>query len=155
GLTTAVDVYGLGCILYEALTGSPPFPADSLEETLEQIQTQPVVPPGARRPEVEADLDAICLRCLGKDAADRYPSAQAVADDLQRYLDGESPTARPGGFFSRVYRRARKAVAYRTRVPPTLVALAAFWWTALNVLALHVGIFLLAWFDWPVYWAWL
>jgi serine/threonine-protein kinase len=156
-LTTAVDVYGLGAILYEMLTGRPPFQAETLGEMFDKVLKQPVVRPG-QSADVPADLEAICLHCLGKGPADRYPSAAALADDLEHFLRGERPTVlREEGFRSgarRILVRIKRALGHREEVPG-LVSWVAFWWTILNVVALHGGIFLLAWTDQPVCWAWL
>jgi serine/threonine protein kinase len=85
----ATDVYALGAILYECLTGKPPFESDSLLKTLDQVRYQEPTPPSQARPEVPADLDAICLRCLRKEPDRRYDSAAALAEDLQNFLSGK------------------------------------------------------------------
>ena len=77
GVTTAVDVYGLGAVLYKLLTGHPPFRAASVYEILRQVREREPEPPSARGRRVERDLEAICLRCLGNNLRRRYPSARA------------------------------------------------------------------------------
>lgn len=88
-LTTAVDVYALGVMLFELLTGHTPFGGGNKESVFKRILEAPT--PGVRslRPDIDRDLEAICLKCLSKDPDDRYPSAQALADDLERFLKGE------------------------------------------------------------------
>jgi tRNA A-37 threonylcarbamoyl transferase component Bud32 len=89
----ATDVYALGTILYECLTGRLPFQGDDALQVLHQLCLDPPVPPRQLRPEVPKGLEAICLRCLAKAPADRYASALALADDLQRFHGGESVAA--------------------------------------------------------------
>jgi serine/threonine protein kinase len=84
-----VDIYALGAILYELLTGRPPVLADSIAETLEQLRRQQPEPPRQIRPEIARELEAICLKCLQKDPSNRYPSAAALAEDLRRFRSGE------------------------------------------------------------------
>ncbi len=126
-VTTAVDVYGLGAVLYKLLTGRPPFHSPSVYETLRQVREQEPVPPGARGHRVDRDLEAICLKCLEKDPRRRYPSAESVAADLERRLSGESVVARPIGQFQRTWRwclRNRLVAALAASVAALLVVIA-------------------------------
>jgi serine/threonine protein kinase len=90
----AADIYGIGAILYELLTGRPPFRGADTAETLEQVLRAKPVPPGELRPGTPPGLDAVCLKCLAKRPRDRYPTAAALADDLDRWLSRGAVAAR-------------------------------------------------------------
>jgi serine/threonine protein kinase len=91
------DIYGLGAILYHLLTGRPPFDGGSLKELMAQVLSQPPAPPGQRRPGVPPALEAVCLKCLQKDAERRYATAAALAEELRHFLDGGVVAAPPAG----------------------------------------------------------
>ncbi|HLW68539.1 MAG TPA: protein kinase [Gemmataceae bacterium] len=110
-LGAATDIYALGSILYECLTGRPPFKAASAPETLVQVLNQEPVPPTRLNPATPRDLETICLKCLQKDIARRYGSAAELADDLRRWQNGESILARPAGTIERTVKWAKRRPA--------------------------------------------
>ena len=124
---TATDIYGLGAILYELLTGAPPFLAATPQETLQRVVDDAVPSPCERRREIPSDLEAICLKCLAKEPDARYAKARELAEDLGRFIEGRAVSVRPLSALQRTARWAK-------REPRLAAAVAA------SVLALIVGL---------------
>jgi tetratricopeptide (TPR) repeat protein len=112
-LTPAVDIYALGAILYEMLTGRPPFRAATPLDTVLQVVSDEPVPPRQLQSKTPKDLETICLKCLEKDPRKRYPTAAALAEDLRQFQAGESIQARPASRTEKIIKwcRRRPAVA--------------------------------------------
>ncbi len=153
-LGPASDVYGLGAILYQMLTGRPPFQAASAVDTLLMVLEQDPVLPRVLNPKADRDLEMIALKCLQKPAELRYASAEALAADLNAYLDGEPVSARSGGFtqvLARVFRATHHA--------PLLENWGLLWmWHSFVLLGLCLATNWLKWQGvqsrWPYLWIW-
>jgi len=126
------DVYALGAILYETLTGRPPFRAANVMDTILQVMSEDPVPPTQLQPNAPRDLETICLKCLHKEPERRYASALALAEDLCAYREGRPIAARPVGLWERGVKWARRR--------PTVAAL-----LALIAVVSVVSFFLVTW----------
>jgi serine/threonine-protein kinase len=131
-VTTSSDIYSLGAVLYELLTGRPPFRADSLMETLHEVIEREPVRPRSANPGIPAPLEAICLKCLSKDPRDRYATAGALADDLEAFDRGDPVIAQLGST-----NRLLRLLLRETRHAEVMVLWGRVWtWHAAEVLAL-------------------
>jgi len=121
-VTTATDVYGLGAVLYECLVGKPPFAGQTIADTLQDVLARDAVSPSTVNTAVDRDVATICLKCLEKQPAARYPSAGALADDLDRYHNHEPILARPSTAWQRAAKWARRRPAIAALAASLIVA---------------------------------
>ncbi len=150
------DIYSLGAILYEVLTGRPPFRAETAVETVLQVLEAEAVPPRLLNRRVPLELDAICMKCLEKNPADRYESAQSLAEDLDRFLNGVPVLAvADSGTGTRLMRLLNR----QTRHTEVMARWCRIWrWQAVQVFCLFLVTNVLLWMDvraaWPyaVWW---
>jgi WD40 repeat protein/serine/threonine protein kinase len=122
----ATDVYGLGAILYELLTGRPPFESESSMTTLRRLLTDDPVSPAQLQLKVPLDLETICLKCLEKNPARRYHSAEDLAEELQRFLSNQPIEARPVGWWGRSLKWVRRHPTKSTVAAVVLLSIASF-----------------------------
>jgi tetratricopeptide (TPR) repeat protein len=122
-ITPAADVYALGAILYEILTGRPPFKGATPLSTLDQVANQEPLVPSKLQRNTPPDVETICMKCLEKDPARRYATARALADDLRRFLDGRPILARPTPLWEKAAKAARRRPGLAAATGAVVVAI--------------------------------
>src|SRR5207237_520026 len=132
-VTIAADIYSLGAILYELICGVPPFKGETVLQTLQMVREREPPRPSTLCHSIDRDLETICLKCLQKDPAARYGSAEALAADLDRWVAGEPISARPATGAERAIKWARRNPALAALIVVTIAAAIAM--TALGLSA--------------------
>jgi serine/threonine protein kinase len=131
------DIYALGAILYDLLTGRPPFKANTLADTLRQVQMVEPVSPGRLQPQVPRDLATICLKCLNKEPKKRYATSLELAEDLGRFLAGEPIRARPTSVIERTWKWSKRRPAIAALIAVSVLSFVALgvggWLTSLSL----------------------
>jgi tetratricopeptide (TPR) repeat protein/predicted Ser/Thr protein kinase len=138
-LTRAGDVYGLGAVLYELLTANPPFAGGTTLETIRQVLEKEPRRPKLWNPKVDRDLEVICLKCLEKSPAARYSTAEALAEDLERWLRHEPIQARPSGVFDRGVKWVRRKPAIAGALAALAAAISIIVWQEISSPAAGTG----------------
>jgi len=148
-LTKAVDIHALGAILFELLTGRTPFAGGDIAEILHRVMDEEAPLVRTCRRDVPADLEAICLMCLEKNPGQRYPSALTLAEDLDRFLMGEAPVARPPGFWDwlRQLSRTKPDKLANESWPVTA-------WLGLLILLTNIAVYAMVKANSPAIWIW-